>query len=132
MVVLYNLFWTPVAIVFSEGFHESVEPGINFKVLDLFIQSLWLVAFFINLNRVNFPMKIVEPLETARAYLRSPFLIPDLVALAGATTYILVNQPITAKYFELIRIVHLREALFPANLLVQRLTNSGQKRIAQI
>ena len=65
-------------------------------------------------------MKIVEPLETARAYLYSTFLIPDLVALCGAVTATFVGLPVTAKYFELIRVIHLREALFPINLLVQR------------
>lgn len=125
-MVAYTIFWCPVAIIFHEDFHSSEEDDtINFKVFDLFIQSLWLIAFFINLNRVNFPMKIVEPLETASAYLYSPFLIPDLVALCGAVTAILVDLPVTAKYFELIRLIHLREALFPINLLVQRLVNSG-------
>ena len=37
-VIFYNLFWSPVAIIFAENFHEEPVPsGINFKVLDLFI-----------------------------------------------------------------------------------------------
>ena len=63
-------------------------------------------------------MNIYTLEETARAYLRSPFLVPDLVSLVGSVTSILLNEPITGKYFELIRIIHFKKTLYPVNLLV--------------
>jgi len=71
---------------------------------DLFINSLWLINFVINLNRVDFIRKITTFKETSRQYLRK-WLIPDLIALSGSVAYTILKQHTNAKYFELIRLL---------------------------
>ena len=120
LVILQNLFMTPLAYVFKDSFdiEGAADGSVNYKAFDLFINTLWLVAFFINCNRVNFLLKIVTPYETIRYYFKSPFLIPDLVALVGTVAAIFSNEHRIAKAFELIRIFHVKEALYPAFLCV--------------
>ena len=68
----------------------------------------------------------VETLEdTIKAYLKSPFLIPDLISLLGSVIYGILRRPILAKYFELIRIFHFSDTLYPMNMLIQACTHSG-------
>ena len=121
LVYLQNIVFSPIVFVFHDNFdiEDSENSTINWKALDLFINVLWLIGFFINCNRVNFALKIVTPRDTVRAYFRSPFLLPDLVSLVGSFTAILMNKHQTAKAFELIRIFHINDALFPAYLAVQ-------------
>ena len=133
LVYLQNIIFSPIMFVFHENFDlEGEDSAINWKALDLFINGLWLIGFFINCNRVDFAMKIVTPRETIRAYFRSPFLIPDLVSLIGSFTAIFLNKHQTAKGFELIRIFHINDALFPAFLAVQTFSQQGQNRIRKI
>ena len=108
------------------------DGGTNWKLFDLLVNGLWLVAFFINCNRVDYSRKIVTFKDTVGAYLASPFLIPDALVLIMSVTLILADEPKYAKYFELIRLAHFNEALFPVNWLVLSVTNSGAKRAAQI
>ena len=82
--------------------------------IDLTINGLWGLAFLININRVDL-IKGIGPSETARAYLRSPFLIPDLISLVGSVAFIIADKPIISKYFELIRFFSLNKALYPVN-----------------
>ena len=58
--------------------------------------------------------------------------MPDAIALVGAVGFIIAENHITAKYFELIRILHLNEALYLVYYLIQTYSNMGQKRIIQI
>ena len=133
LVYLQNIIFSPIVFVFHENFDlEGEDSSIDWKALDLFINGLWLIGFFINCNRVDFAMKIVTPRETIRAYFRSPFLIPDLVSLIGSFTAIFLNKHQTAKGFELIRIFHINDALFPAFLAVQTFSQQGQNRIRKI
>ena len=120
LVILQNLFMVPLAYVFKDSFdiEGAADSSVNYKAFDLFIHMLWLIAFFINCNRVNFVLKIVTPYETIRAYFKSPFLIPDLVALVGAVACLFSNKHRMGKAFELIRILHVKEALYPAFLCV--------------
>ena len=120
LVIFQNLFMTPLAFVFKDSFdiEGAADGSVNYKAFDLFINSLWLTAFFINCNRVNFVLKIVTPYETIRAYFKSPYLIPDLVSLVGSVAAIFSGKHRMAKAFELIRIFHVKEALYPAFLCV--------------
>jgi hypothetical protein len=63
--------------------------------------------------------------DTVKAYLKSPYLIPDFITLVGSVTFILYDKPITGKYFELIRLIHFSKTLYPVNLLVQNTVQSG-------
>ena len=58
VVVLITCIWTPLAIVFKDSFYLNEESSINWVFLDSFNNSLWALAFFINLNRVDFASKI--------------------------------------------------------------------------
>ena len=124
LVVLFTCIWTPLAIIFKNNFHFG-GVDINWVVLDIFINGFWALAFFININRVDFVRKIVTFEDTAKAYLRSPHMIPDAVCLIGSIIAIALDEPITAKVIELIRIIHFNDALFPVNLCIQNFTNSG-------
>ena len=117
LVILFNIIWAPLAIAFQNYFYQP-NDDIDWDALDLTINGLWFLAFFVNLNRVDLTMHVYNLEDTARAYLRSPFLIPDLVSLIGSVTAILLNEPITGKYFELIRLLHFKKTLYPVNLLV--------------
>jgi len=92
---------------------------------------MWAIDFFINFNRVDFIRKIVTLKETSKAYLNS-WLIPDAVALVGSVVNVFLGKMRVAKYFDLIRLLHFRDALYPVNLCVQKNTSSGQKRVQQI
>ena len=131
LVILFNIIWAPLAIAFQQYFY-NVGDDIDWDALDLTINGLWGLAFFINLNRVDLTRHIYDLEQTAGAYLRSPFLIPDLVSLVGSVAFILSNEPITGKYFELIRLLHFRKTLFPINLSINSCISSGQKRVSQI
>ena len=69
LVVILNLVWVPLAIVFTDSFHAAEDSSINWVALEMFIQILWLLAFVINLNRVDFQKKITTLQETSWAYL---------------------------------------------------------------
>ena len=87
--------------------------------------AFWLIAFFINCNRVDEILHITTLYDTVKAYLKSPYLIPDFITLVGSVTFILYDKPITGKYFELIRLIHFSKTLYPVNLLVQNTVQSG-------
>ena len=129
LVVLSTCIWNPLAIVFDDSFHLKENSDINWVVLDSFNNGLWALAFVINLNRVDFARKIETFGESSKAYLKS-FLIPDLLCLIVSIVAIANDEPIFAKQFELIRCFHFNEALFPFNLLVQKFSRSGPKRIS--
>ena len=56
LVIFQNLFMVPLAYVFKDSFdiEGAEDSSVNYKAFDLFINMLWLIAFFINCNRVNF------------------------------------------------------------------------------
>ena len=128
LIILWNIVWAPLAIAFQ---HDLYKPSddVDWKVLDLIVNGFWLIAFFINCNRVDFVKQIVTLEDTLKAYLKSPFLIVDFVSLVGSVSFILVDENINAKYFELLRIFHFTKTLFPVNLCISNTTNSGQKRV---
>ena len=119
------MFWTPLAI----AFHSSIYDGNDWMTFDLFIESLWAIAFFINMNRVDFLRQIVTLEETALRYLKSPFLIPDLFVLICSVLFICIDKPLTAQYFKLFRILHFNDSLYPAYLIVKAKVPVGKKRI---
>ncbi len=96
------------------------------------MNALWAIHFFINVNRVDFVLKIVTPFETFNRYLRSPFLIPDAFCLIMVVALILIDEMAWAKIVDLIRMFHFAETLYPINLLIERTSNSGTKRIKQL
>ena len=108
------------------------DGSTNWKLFDLLVNGLWLVAFFINCNRVDYLRGRETFKETVGAYLASKFLIPDALVLIMSVPLILADESKYAKYFELIRLAHFNEALFPVNWLILSVTNSGAKRAAQI
>ena len=118
---------TPLSICFPESFH-SKEGSIDWLALELFINSLWLIDFIINLNRVNFSRKIITLRETSKVYLNTT-LVPDAVALIGSTTATIMGEMMIGKYFDLIRLVRFRDMLYPMKLCVVRFTNTSQKRV---
>ena len=87
LVVLFTLLFIPIAVVFHENFHDNEETTIDWMALDIFYEALWLIAFFINLNRVNPVLKIFKTQDTVMAYLVSPFLIPDAATLIATIVY---------------------------------------------
>ena len=99
--------------------------------LECFLNFLWLCDFLINLNRVNFHLKVITFRETSRQYLHSTG-VPDFVALVGAISSVLSGHIYTAKCFDLIRLLRSSDVLYPVRLLVNRYTTSGKRRIAQI
>ena len=99
--------------------------------MELFFNSLWLLDFFINLNRVDFIRKIVTFKDTSYAYLRKT-MIPDSIALIGSTTACIMGKMVIAKYFDIIRLIRFRKVLYPIDLFVEYYSSSGQKRISQI
>ena len=125
LIICYTIIWTPLAIAFEDNFHGDEDSNVNWVALDLFMNGLWALAFFINVNRVDFVLQIVRFEDTWRAYFRSFFMVPDLLVLIISVTLICVDEPIYAKYFELMRILHYNEALFPANFAIQNCLNSG-------
>jgi len=132
IIILFNFIWTPLAIAFHHDLYGDETNETKWIALDLFTNSLWLIAFFINLNRVDTVMKIISFEETAYAYLISPFLIPDALVLIISVTLVCFDETKYARYFELIRFFHFNEVLYPVNLLIQYFTNSGQKRVRVI
>ena len=128
IVILFNFIWTPLVIAFHHDLYGDETNDTNWVVLDVINNSLWLIAFFINLNRVDSVMKIITFEETAWAYLVSPFLIPDAICLIMSTILIGVDETKYAKFFEILRLFHFQEMLYPLNLLVSYFVNSGQKR----
>jgi len=122
---------TPLSISFPQSFHLKIG-GINWVAFELFMNGLWAIAFFININRVDFVLKIITPWDTFNRYLRSPFLVPDALCLIGVVTLLLVDEIMWAKYVDLIRLFHFSEALYPFNLCIEKNSNSGTKRIKQL
>jgi len=98
----------------------------------MFIEFLWLIDFFINCNRVNPSLKIFKLQETVKAYLFSPFMIPDAIILIVSVVYSCMGLPLYAKYAQVFRIMHFRDALYPINLLIELYSTSGYKRIRQV
>ena len=116
-VILLNIIWAPLAIAFEKDLKQT-EEGVNLNTIYQINNGLWFVAFFINLNRVDFPRHIYSFEETSKAYLRSPFLIPDLISLFGSVISHLLHEPVTGHYFELIRLFHFKKTLWPLNQLI--------------
>ena len=127
-IILLNVIITPLSIVFPEHFHED-EEAIDWLGLELFLNSLWVIDFFINLNRVDFVRKIDTCGDTSCTYLRGT-MIPDAVSLIGSVSASIAGEFTIAKYFDLIRLIRFRDALYPVNLCVIRFTNNGKKRIS--
>jgi len=88
-IILLNSILTPLSICFPEHFHEK-KDSINWAAFGLFINFVWAVDFLINVNRVDFILKIITLRETFADYLRG-WLIPDAIALIGSTTCILLG-----------------------------------------
>lgn len=53
-VVLYNNIWVPIAICFANDLFVNKEN--DWFALDIISHSFWLIAFFINMNRVDFAL----------------------------------------------------------------------------
>ena len=119
---------TPLSLSFPDSYHNN-KDSIDWFAFELFMNGLWAIYFFINLNRVDFVLKIITPFETFNRYLRSPFLIPDMVCLILVVSLILLDEMMWAKTVDLIRMFHFTEALFPINLAIERNSNSGTKRV---
>ena len=81
LVILYNIIIVPVSIVFNQNFHDKEEPDIDWTIFGMFVNGLWALYFFFNINRVDFVRKITTFESTCKHYLRSPFLVPDLIIL---------------------------------------------------
>jgi len=56
-------------------------------------------------------------------------MIPDGIALIGATIALFMGEFRWAKSFELIRLARFEDTLYPVYLLVERVTDAGKKRI---
>lgn len=108
------------------------KDTINWNAYELFMNALWAIYFFINLNRVDFVLKIITPFDTFNRYLRSPFLVPDAICLVLVVSLILLDEMGWAKIVDLVRMFHFSETLYPINLLIERTSNSGTKRIKQL
>ena len=122
-MILLNIIITPLSIVFPEHFHDN-EEAIDWVGFELFLNSLWLIDFFINLNRVDFRKKIVSFKDTFRNYRRST-MIPDAIAAIGSISFCLAKKMLVAKYFDLIRLIRFRDVLLPIKLVVIRTTSLG-------
>lgn len=132
LVILTNIILIPISICFAENFHESSEPDIDWTTFGMFMNGLWAMYFFLRINRVDYARKNVVFYDTMMAYLKSPFLIPDLIILISSSLCIIIGNHQAARFIELFRIFHFKEALYPINLCVRTFTNNGQKRISQI
>ena len=119
---------TPLAIAFPHDFHADNTTGMNWLAFEIFLNCLWFIHFYINLNRVDHVRKNVSFLETFRAYLAF-WLIPDAIALIGATIALCVNSFTWAKYFDLIRLLRFQDTLYPVFLMVEKYTTTGKKRV---
>ena len=104
LVVLENIIVTPLSICFPKDFHNDKTTGMNWLAFEIFLNILWAIHFFINLNRVDFIRKITSFKETSRVYLRF-WLIPDAIALFGACISLAVGSFRWTKYFDLIRLM---------------------------
>ena len=91
---------------------------------EIFLNALWLIDFYINLNRVDLIRKIITPKETALAYLHKT-MIPDGISLLGSTACILAGYILYAKYFDLIRLIRFRKVLYPIDLFIAYTSGSG-------
>ena len=92
-VQLYTIIYVPLAYVFNEHFHDNQdEDGVNFYALDIFFEVLWTLAFLININRVNPTLKIFKFKDTVKAYLRSPFMIPDAAILISCWFFLVIGR----------------------------------------
>ena len=59
LVILFNIIWAPLAIGFQQYFY-NVGDDIDWDALDLTINGLWGLAFFVNLNRVDLARHIYD------------------------------------------------------------------------
>ena len=80
-VVLFAVTFVPLLVVFHDTFHDAKDPVVDFRGLSVFMEILWLFAFFINLNRVDPPKRIYRVTQTIYEYLRGGFLVPDALVL---------------------------------------------------
>jgi len=67
-----------------------------------------------------------------KAYLYSPFLIPDAAVIISCIVWTIMDEPEYVRIVQLFRLFHFRKVLFPVNLCIEANTKSGQKRIRQI
>ena len=74
-------------------------------------------------------MKIITFEDTVSAYFYSPFMVPDLIVIICVFVFIAIDEPIIAKYFELFRMLHFNDTLYPIYLCVDRFA-PGRKRIS--
>lgn len=118
IIILFNFIWTPLVIAFHHDLHGDETNGTDWVLVDLLNNAFWLVAFFINLNRVDTVMRIHTFEETSWAYLVSPFLIPDAICLIMTGIMIGIGETKYAKFFELLRLFHFQEVIYPVNLLI--------------
>ena len=56
-------------------------------------------------------------------------MVPDLIVIICVFVFIAIDEPIIAKYFELFRMLHFNDTLYPIYLCVDRFA-SGRKRIS--
>ena len=59
LVILFNIIWAPLAIGFQQYFYNTGDD-IDWDALDLTINGLWGLAFFVNLNRVDLTRHIYD------------------------------------------------------------------------
>ena len=130
LVVLENIIVTPLSICFPHDFHHEKNTGMNWLAFEIFLNCLWALHFFINLNRVDFIRKVTTFKETSSRYIRS-WLIPDVIALLGVSVSLAVGSFKWAKYFDLIRLMRFQDVLYPVYLMVEKYTTTGKKRVKQ-
>ena len=92
VVVWYALIFVPLACVFHKSFHDNANSQVDWFALDIFNETIWTIQFFINMNRVDPVRKIFKFKDTFKAYLRSPFLIPDALVLTADWTLISLGK----------------------------------------
>jgi len=91
-------------------------------VLDIFIEIIWSLAFFINCNRVDPIRKIYRFQDTMKAYLYSPFMIPDAAVIISCVIWTIMKKPDYVKIVQLFRLFHFRKVLYPVNLGIEAIT----------
>ena len=130
LVCLENIIVTPLSIAFPHNFHSKDGNGINWLAFEIFLNTLWSINFFININRIDTIRKIISFEKSCYAYLAT-WLIPDLVALIGAVVALCLGSFDWAKYFSLIRLLRFSDTLYPVDLIVEKYTIGGKKRVKQ-
>jgi hypothetical protein len=126
LLVFYTIITVPIFFVFNENFYGSPHHKVNWIAVNLFVEIIWALAFFINMNRVDPALKIFTLKDSFKAYLFSPLLIPDLVILVLSVMYTIMRNHHYAKAVQLFRILlNWKKILFPINLAVEYFNTLG-------